>query len=149
MHSPTKFHRSKESLSLSTFLAIALAGIVIFAAPASAEDWPQWRGPEGTGVSHETNLPLNWNDQRGIIWKSNIPEWGDSTPAIFGNSIFLTAQHDDNLLVLKLDKSTGHILWTKTVGAGSVERRRSKPSRPKSAARRSSTICKISLRRLP
>lgn len=127
--------RKTQNVCSKLALGIALTGAVVFAASASAEDWPQWRGPEGTGVSHETNLPLNWNDQRGIIWKSDIPEWGDSTPAIFGSAIFLTAQHDDNLLVLKLDKSTGHILWTKTVGSGSVERA---PIKAKSAEERRS-----------
>jgi outer membrane protein assembly factor BamB len=100
----------------------ALTLFTLFCQRASSADWPQWRGPEGNGVSHETNLPLVWNDQRGIAWKADLPEWGDSTPAIWGNAIFLTSQHDDNLLVLKLDKATGHIVWTQTVGAGTVKR---------------------------
>ncbi len=100
---------------------------------ALADNWPQWRGPQGTGVSHETNLPLNWNDQRGIVWKAELPEWGDSTPAIWGDAIFVTAHHDDNLLLIKLDRAKGKIEWTQTVGTGSVKRA---PIKAKSADER-------------
>src|SRR5258708_5714613 len=92
------------------------------AAFTNAGDWPQWRGPDGTGVSRETNLPINWNNQRGIIWRTELPEWGDSTPAISGDAIFVTAHHDDNLLLIKLNKTNGHIEWTQTVGTGAVKR---------------------------
>ncbi|HKD38485.1 MAG TPA: PQQ-binding-like beta-propeller repeat protein, partial [Pirellulales bacterium] len=96
-------------------------------AAASAGDWPQWRGPEGTGVSRERNLPINWNNERGIIWRTEIPEWGDSTPCIWGDAIFITTQHDDNLLLLRINKPDGKIVWTQTVGSGSVKRSPIKP----------------------
>jgi outer membrane protein assembly factor BamB len=102
-------------------------------APLSAGDWPQWRGPEGTGISRERNLPINWNSERGILWKTEIPEWGDSTPAIWGEAIFITSQHDDNLLLLRLNKADGKIVWTQTVGSGSVKRA---PIKAKSAEER-------------
>jgi len=106
----------------SARLIPAFATALLFAGAALAGDWPQWRGPDGTGVSHETGLPVNWTSSRGVIWKTDLPEWGDSTPAIWGDAIFVTTQHDDNLLLLKLDKSTGRIVWTRTVGSGKFER---------------------------
>ena len=106
---------------MRTNFAVVIS-LLLFASAASAADWPQWRGPTWNGVSQETNLPVNWSEQRGIVWKADIPEWGDSTPAIWGNAVFLTSQHDDNLLVLKLDKATGHIAWTQTVGTGTPKR---------------------------
>lgn len=107
----------RNSIRLITVLAT-----IATAAFTSAGDWPQWRGPDGTGVSRETNLPINWNNQRGIVWRKELPEWGDSTPAIWGDAIFVTAHHDDNLLLIRLNKTTGHIEWTQTVGTGSVKR---------------------------
>lgn len=103
------------------------------AVTASAGDWPQWRGPEGTGVSRERNLPINWNSQRGIIWKAELPEWGDSTPAIWGDAIFITTHHDEQLLLLRLNKADGKIVWTQTVGSGTVKRA---PIKAKSADER-------------
>lgn len=112
-----EIHRAISVMLLGCTLAFAPT-----AGSAFAGDWPQWRGPEGTGVSRETGLPVNWTNQRGILWKTDLPEWGDSTPAIWGDAIFVTSQHDDNLLLLKLDKPTGRILWTRTVGSGKVKR---------------------------
>jgi outer membrane protein assembly factor BamB len=82
-----------------------------------ADNWPQWRGPEGDGASSETDLPIVWNKEMGVRWQCPLPEWGDSTPAIWQNSIFVTTQVDNRkLLLLKIDKTTGHIEWTRQVG---------------------------------
>jgi outer membrane protein assembly factor BamB len=91
---------------------------------AAAEDWPQWRGPMQNGTSRETGLPTAWSESAGIAWKQPLPQWGNSTPVIWGPSIFLTSHTDDHrLLVLKLDKATGRILWEKQAGEGTVERK--------------------------
>jgi outer membrane protein assembly factor BamB len=93
------------------------------AGPAVAENWPQWRGPQGNGVSSEAELPLAWSEQSGVAWKCAIPEWGDSTPAIWGDAIFLTSHLDNEKLVLvRISKKKGEIEWTREVGAGSAGR---------------------------
>lgn len=89
---------------------------------AVAGDWPQWRGPHGDSVSDETNLPLHWSEDAGVAWKTPLPEWGTSTPAIWGDAIFVTTQQDDELLLLRLDKATGEIVWTRQVGEGTPRR---------------------------
>jgi outer membrane protein assembly factor BamB len=88
-----------------------------------AADWPQWRGLEGTGVSHEKGVPIVWHEQRSIVWKCPLPPWGDSTPAIWGDAIFVTTHTaDDKLLVLRIDKKQGNIIWTRQVGTGTASR---------------------------
>lgn len=88
-----------------------------------AENWPQWRGPEGNGVSRETELPVAWAEGSGAVWKCKLPEWGNSTPAIWGDAIFLTAHvADRRLLLLKIGRKTGRIEWTREVGTGSCLR---------------------------
>lgn len=90
---------------------------------ALAENWPNWRGPEGNGVSRETGLPVTWSEKAGIAWKCPLPQWGTSTPAIWGDSIFLTSHVDDQRLVLvKINKKTGQIVWTREVGTGKTDR---------------------------
>jgi len=90
---------------------------------ASAGDWPQWRGPRGDGTSDETGLPIRWSQSEGVAWQTELPGWGTSTPAISGDAIFLTAHRDDrDLLVLKIDKPTGEIVWTRQVGTGTAAR---------------------------
>jgi outer membrane protein assembly factor BamB len=97
---------------------------VLLAAPAAfGGDWPQWRGPEGNGVSPETNLPIAWTEAAGIAWKCKLPEWGTSTPAIWGDALFLTSHVEDrDLVLLRIDKKTGKIQWQQVVGSGSADR---------------------------
>jgi outer membrane protein assembly factor BamB len=99
---------------------------------AVAGDWPQWRGPEGTGVSHEKEVPIVWHEGRGINWKCPLPEWGTSTPAIWNEAIFVTSHTADNQLVLvHIDKKTGQIVWTQAVGSGEAVREAPKRSTQK------------------
>src|SRR4051794_36882215 len=92
------FSRSDRSLIAATMIGMTL----ILGGPLRAGNWPQWRGPDGTSVSSETGLPVTWSEHSGVIWKAKIPEWGDSTPAIWGDAIFVTTQHDEDLLLLKI-----------------------------------------------
>src|SRR3954469_17816138 len=105
-----------------TLLIAVTCGWLISSSSARAENWPQWRGPQGTGVSHEQNLALNWSEQQGLAWKVDLPEWGTSTPTIWKDAIFLTSQRDDRLLLLRLDVKDGHVAWTRELGKSSVDR---------------------------
>ncbi|MDX1945490.1 MAG: PQQ-binding-like beta-propeller repeat protein [Pirellulaceae bacterium] len=97
--------------------------LVVSCGSLAAADWPQWRGPAGTGVSSEKELPIVWHESRSIVWKCPLPEWGDSTPAIAGDAIFVTSHTAENkLLLLKIDKKTGKVAWTQEVGAGEAVR---------------------------
>jgi len=97
----------------------AFAVLVLVNGRSWADNWPQWRGPEGNGVSRETDLPIAWNNSLGLRWRCPLPGWGDSTPAIWGNAIFVTTQVDNQkLLLLKIEKKTGQIQWTRQVGEG-------------------------------
>ena len=50
---------------------------------APKHNWSQWRGPEGNGISPETNLPAEWSDTRNIKWKTPIPGRGHSSPVVW------------------------------------------------------------------
>ncbi len=99
--------------TLPTFLILILA-----AAPAAADNWPQWRGPAGNSVSAETGLPLTWSEDKGVAWKCPLPGEGASTPAVWGDAIFATCQKGNDLLLVKIDKKSGKIVWERTVGNG-------------------------------
>jgi len=105
---------------------------VLSVLPASANDtWPQWRGPEGTGVSKATGLPIIWNDTQNILWKCPLPAWGTSTPAIWKEAIFVTSQSDDKLLLLRIDAKKGEIVWQREVGRAKEPREAPKRSTQK------------------
>jgi len=106
---------------------------LVFTAPFSIPDvcagsWPQFRGLGGLGKAEASSLPTNWSDGENIIWKATIPGAGASSPAIYGNRVFLTyftgygdegrnsgSINDLKRHLLCLDAESGGILWKKTV----------------------------------
>jgi outer membrane protein assembly factor BamB len=109
-------------LSIISVVAVTLALFVATVPSASAENWPQWRGPRGNSTSEEHDLPLTWSEQRGIAWKVDLPGWGASTPAIWNEDLFVTTQDGDKLLALKLDRRNGHTIWSREVGHAETPR---------------------------
>ena len=81
---------------------------------APAADVPQFRGSQGSGVSSEKNLPLQWSEKENIRWKASLPGRGLSNPVIADGRAYLTAAtgvEQKRLHVLCLDVKTGKQLW--------------------------------------
>jgi outer membrane protein assembly factor BamB len=70
----------------------------LLATTATAEPWPQWRGPAGTGVSTETNVVLQWSPTNHIRWRSPLPGPGHSSPVVWGDRVFLTTETDGDVI---------------------------------------------------
>ncbi len=87
--------------------------------PASAQDWPEFRGPTGQGQASASGLPVEWSARKNVLWKTAVPGQGWSSPVVAGDRIFLTSAvekgADRDLTVLCLDAASGSILWQKTV----------------------------------
>lgn len=62
---------------------------VAAAAKARESYWPQWRGPEATGVSRTAEPPLTWSESKNIKWKVEIPGRGSSSPIVWGDRIYV------------------------------------------------------------
>ena len=77
-----------------------------------ANDWPQFRGPNGSGVGQTTGLPTEFGPEKNVIWKKTIPT-GHSSPVLIQDRIFLTACEGEKLLIFCLDRKTGDTLWKK------------------------------------
>ena len=75
-----------------------------------ASEWPQFRGPNASGVSDEAQLPVEFGPETNVVWKTAVPP-GHSSPSIAGDRIFLTAFENERLFTLALDRGTGRILW--------------------------------------
>ncbi|HEU4432816.1 MAG TPA: PQQ-binding-like beta-propeller repeat protein [Pyrinomonadaceae bacterium] len=97
---------------------------------ASAENWPQWRGPSLNGVSNEKNLPVKWTTDENVVWKLAMPAWSGSTPIIWRNYIFLNVADNGNLFLWAIDKTKGEVLWKKPLGGGDVKMRKQNMSSP-------------------
>lgn len=107
------------------FLVLLLQ--LAFALPATAENWPCWRGPRGDGSSAEQNVPTAWNGATGenIAWKVPVPGNGHSSPIVWEDRLFLTAcVRDTQERVLScLDRQTGKTLWQQVVVKAPLEKK--------------------------
>ena len=80
--------------------------------------WPQWRGPTHDSVSPSAKLPTHWSGTENVVWKTPLPGKGNSSPAIWKDAIFVTTHDQDRLLLLRIDRGTGKIVWQREVGKG-------------------------------
>ena len=85
-----------------------VASAVLMTAPVRAENWPQWRGPGGQGVSPERTLPVEWAPDRNIAWKTELPGTGVSSPIVWGDRLFVTAVIEGE--VVPGAKAVGHMV---------------------------------------
>jgi len=84
---------------------------------AHAENWPAWRGADGTGISDEKDLPESWSASKNIKWKLPLPEQCNSTPIIWGDRVFLTQgeQQGAKRSLMAIDRRNGIVLWKESV----------------------------------
>jgi len=98
-------------------LVLAMSSLLT-ASVASADDWPQWRGPTRDGISKETGLLKEWpKDGPRLLWQANGLGSGYATPSVVGNRIYLLANKGlEEESVLALDTKDGSPVWTSKLG---------------------------------
>ena len=77
---------------------------------ASAQDWPEFRGPGGQGHSAERGLPLEWDETHNVAWKTPLPGLGWSSPVVSGGRVWITTaieQRGVSLRLMAFDIATG------------------------------------------
>ncbi len=103
----------RAAIGLRTLVAVALLPIgALFCSIAGAgDDWPQFRGPMGQGISDSTGLPQVWSETKNIVWKTPIPGRGWSSPVVCGRQIWLTTAIDDghSLRAICVDRDSGRV----------------------------------------
>ena len=77
-------------MNQSTLPALVLTGLMTVG--VHAENWPQWRGPDGLGISAETDVPIRWSAHENMVWRAALAGTGTSTPVVWDDQIFLTSQ---------------------------------------------------------
>lgn len=93
------------------------------AAAAVANDWPGWRGPAGTGVAAEPNLPTEWSREKNVRWRVDLPGPGNASPVVHKDKVFVAqAVADGNRRTLMcFDRATGKLLWQSGVAYADKE----------------------------
>jgi len=90
---------------------------------SQAQNWPNWRGPNGDGTSIEKNLPVKWDSITNVVWKSPVPGVGYSSPIIWEDKLFTATANleTQERILLCYDNKNGDLLWQKTVVKTSLE----------------------------
>ncbi len=86
--------------------------LTIFTSHATAGDnWPQFRGPTGDGLSDAVGLPLTWSEAENVAWKTPIHDRGWSSPVVWGGQVWLTTATEDGkrLFAVCVDRDSGAI----------------------------------------
>src|SRR5262245_45655305 len=123
-------------------LTLAFGLLTLIVSTASAQNWPQFRGPGATGVVESPGQPVTWDAAKSdnVRWKLEIPGLAHSSPVVWGNKIFVTTavnsvkdetryglfgdvapvkndpQH--TWKVYAIDKQKGTILWERVAYEG-------------------------------
>ena len=98
-------------------MLILLLAAFMFVGNGFADNWHQWRGPNNDGISHETDVPIQWSQTENVKWRLPLPGEAASTPVVWEDKIFLTSA-EGNALVLMCISTEGEELWKQTVGHG-------------------------------
>ena len=104
-------------------LAFACAVVATTHGSADGENWPQWRGPRGDGISHEKGLPATWSKSKNVAWRTQLPGKAGATPCAWDDRIYLTSNEGDDLVLLCVAARDGQILWKRKVTGGNEDAR--------------------------
>lgn len=131
---------------VAVVLSGALAGGEV--PPSPARNWPSFRGPRASGVLEGHATPVSWSVERGdgIRFRVRVPGLAHSSPAVWGDSVYLTSAVADaeaplkvglygdigsvpkepahRFVLYRVDKRTGRVLWERTAHEGVPRRAR-------------------------
>jgi len=102
---------------------LLLLPLLLCATPVHADDWPQFRGPSGSGKGAGAEAPVEWGPEKNVRWRTPLGGAGNSSPIVSKGSVFVTVAADKGKKrsLACLDRKTGAVLWTRTVEFAGVE----------------------------
>ena len=98
-------------MQTNRFLGVLVVSTLLVAPRAFAANWPAWRGPLGTGVCEEKNLPIQWSATNNVKWRVPLPERGNSTPVVWGERVFVTQPVGERRTLMCFHRDDGKLLW--------------------------------------
>ncbi len=102
-----------------------LAALIILSTPGRSADWSQWRGPSRDNVAPiGESVPTKWTDSKNVLWKTNVPGRGHSSPVVVGDLIVLTSADEGSQVqaVVAFDRKTGKLRWLTPISRGGFPR---------------------------
>ena len=119
---PSERATSQETASPETKVTLDEPGSI------AVPHWNRFRGPNGTGISIDQNIPTKWSETENLRWKTKLPGAGSSSPILTKDFVFASSysgygepgagQGDEKSLERHfscIDRQTGKVLWSKTI----------------------------------
>ena len=88
--------------------------IVLGCVYTATADWREFRGPQGSSLAVNAQLPLQWSDKENLAWKVPLTGRGPSSPIVVGDRVYITSSdgaRQDKLAVTAFDNKTGSEVW--------------------------------------
>lgn len=117
----------------SLLIWVYVAPSVLLASVAIASDWPQFRGPNGSGISTDTGIPLEWSDTQNIKWKTPLRGRGSSSPIVWRDHVYVTSYSGYGLVKDDPHRNLGRLvrhLFCVRLSDGSVLWKADRPAGP-------------------
>ncbi len=109
-------------------LVLAAAALATLDGQVATVDWPQWRGPDRTGISTETGLLREWPASGPTrVWSASDLGEGFGSVAAQGDRVFVQGARNRQSLVTALNRQDGSHIWTKALGPSGTNDRGSGP----------------------
>src|ERR1700687_175886 len=87
--------RRIRCMRLYSSAALAIVTVLGVGESARTQDWPQWRGPLGQGITSAKNLPpATGSTSLKVLWKTPIPGEGCSSPVVSEGRVYLTTAYE-------------------------------------------------------
>lgn len=103
----------RHAVKLGIFSIVCLSCAI-----GAADNWPQWRGANHNGICDEKNIPDDWDAQKNVLWKVEMPGPGGATPVVWDDYVFVTSAADADLLLMAFSTSDGKLKWKNKIGTG-------------------------------
>ena len=100
------FWHMHSNLHVTALLAFSALSV-------SAANWPSWRGPSQDNVSSESRFPTKWSRTENVKWRAPLPEPGNSSPIVWGDTVFVSQALRDGKerTLMAFDRATGKLRW--------------------------------------
>jgi outer membrane protein assembly factor BamB len=94
--------------------SISIVCLAAICAVTASAQWPQFRGPNGSGIDSAAGYPVVFSPADNVAWKTPVP-YGQSSPVLAAGQIYLTASEGDRLLTIALDAASGKEKWRREI----------------------------------
>ncbi|MBT6154299.1 MAG: PQQ-binding-like beta-propeller repeat protein [Planctomycetaceae bacterium] len=100
---------------MAVLIGLSLTATAVAGEPAQQQNWPRWRGPGDNGSTAIGKYPASFSSTKNVLWKTELPGLGCSTPIVWNGKIMLTCAAEGQDALLAFDWS-GKKRWTTTIG---------------------------------